>query len=160
LLGLHAGTHSPLHARHTKAIAWPACIAGAALQHTKPPRALHALPALLWPHAGIHLPLHALPALLCACAGFMTAYASASYRRAFFDDEVFKQELAPDGCRHHDDIWFAGHLWLRQVRVPLPLPSSMHVMSRVVFVGYVAKSGYIIENGLATDKKSRIDRFV
>lgn len=57
-----------------------------------------------------------LLARLGPCAGFMTAYASAAYRRAFFDEDVFKQDLAPDGCRHHDDIWFAGHLWLRQVR--------------------------------------------
>jgi hypothetical protein len=54
--------------------------------------------------------------MLHACAGFMTAYASAAYRRSFFDDEVFKQEAGPEGCKHHDDIWFSGHLWVRQVR--------------------------------------------
>jgi hypothetical protein len=46
----------------------------------------------------------------------MTAYASAAYRRAFFDDAVFQQELAPEACLHHDDVWFSGHLWIRQVR--------------------------------------------
>jgi hypothetical protein len=49
-------------------------------------------------------------------AGFMTAYASAAYRRAFFDDAVFQQELGPEACLHHDDVWFSGHLWIRQVR--------------------------------------------
>ncbi|KAF8056746.1 hypothetical protein HT031_006244 [Scenedesmus sp. PABB004] len=51
------------------------------------------------------------------CAGFMTAYASAAYRRGFFDEAVFDQDAAPDACRHHDDIWFSGHLWLRGVPV-------------------------------------------
>ncbi|KAF6251797.1 methyltransferase domain-containing protein [Scenedesmus sp. NREL 46B-D3] len=51
------------------------------------------------------------------CRGFMTAYASAAYRRGYFDDLVFDQERAPDGCMHHDDIWFSAHLWIRNVSI-------------------------------------------
>jgi hypothetical protein len=51
------------------------------------------------------------------CKGFQTAFASAAYRREFFDDLVFDQERAPKGCLHHDDIWFGAHLWLRNVPI-------------------------------------------
>jgi hypothetical protein len=51
------------------------------------------------------------------CRGFQTAFASAAYRREFFDDLVFDQARAPKGCLHHDDIWFGAHLWLRNVPI-------------------------------------------
>eukprot|EP00878_Enallax_costatus_P012503 GHUV01013058.1.p1 GENE.GHUV01013058.1~~GHUV01013058.1.p1 ORF type:complete len:623 (+),score=48.64 GHUV01013058.1:389-2257(+) len=51
------------------------------------------------------------------CKGFMTAYASAAYRREFLDDLVFNQTRAPKGCLHHDDVWFSAHLWIRNVPI-------------------------------------------
>lgn len=51
------------------------------------------------------------------CKGFITAYASAAYRRGYLDDLVFDQDRAPKGCLHHDDIWFSAHLWLRNVPI-------------------------------------------
>lgn len=51
------------------------------------------------------------------CNGFMTAYASAAYRRAFLDDLVFDYARAPAGCKHHDDVWFSAHLWIRNVPI-------------------------------------------
>uniref|UniRef100_A0A383VJC2 Methyltransferase domain-containing protein n=1 Tax=Tetradesmus obliquus TaxID=3088 RepID=A0A383VJC2_TETOB len=51
------------------------------------------------------------------CKGFMTAYASAAYRRGYLDDLVFDQARAPKGCLHHDDIWFSAHLWIRNVPI-------------------------------------------
>uniref|UniRef100_A0A383V8V7 Methyltransferase domain-containing protein n=1 Tax=Tetradesmus obliquus TaxID=3088 RepID=A0A383V8V7_TETOB len=51
------------------------------------------------------------------CRGFPTAFASAAYRREFFDDLVFDQARAPEGCLHHDDVWFGVHLWLRNVPI-------------------------------------------
>lgn len=51
------------------------------------------------------------------CVSPSPAPTATAYRRGFFDEAVFDQGAAPDACRHHDDIWFSGHLWLRGVPV-------------------------------------------